>query len=138
MLESDIRRQNDPDMKMSDIGLRRTSPQPPEFYEHLSYVERRPGMYLRDDSVTSVELYLEGYDAACGIHGKPRLLLGLDFTKWLKRSKVSILGGGNIAWSSLITINTPEGGDAFAAFFSFFREYHTLTSGYEFPKETHP
>lgn len=109
-----------------------TTPQPSAFYELFRNIERRPGMYLNYESLVSLELYFEGYDMACTIHGLPSLLLGIHFTRWLKRSEVCRIGGENISWSSLILMNSENDHDACARFFVWFRAYHSLTSGHDF------
>lgn len=95
-------------------------------------------MYLQYDSLVSLELYFEGYDMACSTHGLPSLLLGIHFTRWLKRSKVCKIGGENISWSSLISMNSEDDHDAYTRFFRWFREYHSLTSGHDFGESKGP
>lgn len=111
-----------------------TAPQPPAFYELLSHIERRPGMYFGPDEHfwSGLEGCLLGYDAACVVHGHPQLLVGLPFARWIKTSKRVRIGGPSIGPFALVRSNFPDPAVAWKRFFQWFREYHTLTSGHQF------
>jgi hypothetical protein len=105
--------------------------QPDDFYELLRCIESRPGMYLLGEpSLQLLEIYLQGYDAACRLHGKPTLELHKSFSEWLKKSKRLKRGGSNLCWSILLELNFDGKAAAWAAFFQWFPEYHREMTGH--------
>ena len=105
-----------------------TAPQPAEFYELLSHIERRPGMYLGSDDLLALENYLSGYDAACKAHGRPQLLVGQEFARWLRAHKPLPVGGEANGPFGLIKLNSPDPLTAWTRFFEYFREYHAAVT----------
>ena len=109
------------------------APQPPEFYEWLRRIAERPSMYFIPEPtlLRALEHWLEGYEAACVVHGRPALGMGWGFSKWLMIHKRYPLGGANVPWSLLLGMNHASEAEAWAAFFTAFREYHREMTGHD-------
>lgn len=114
---------------MGDTDSRQQTARPwqewADVYDFLEQIRRRPGMWLPDGSLRSLEAVLTGYRVALGVHSidEPFDFWPEDaFTHWLhtRRSTPSSLN-----WAAEIERETPVGSTPLQEFFRLLDEFRS-------------
>ncbi|MBW4572390.1 MAG: hypothetical protein KME31_31710 [Tolypothrix carrinoi HA7290-LM1] len=105
-----------------------------DLYELLGRMKKRPGMYLGDNSITRLDMYLRGYTQA-------RTEVGLDptdeeiefegFQKWVQE-KYEIKS--NQSWAKIILFFSMDEHEALERFFELYEEYQNQNKSFEVQK----
>lgn len=99
---------------------------PQSLDEWLQLIRRRPGMYLRDNSLSDLETLIHGYEMALLSHGDPesRAEFNSEFCDFLRNSRGWSLSCG---WAAAISAQSSNEDDALELFYEILKEFYEAT-----------
>jgi len=94
-----------------------------DYYELIQQIQKKPGLYIGSPSISSLYMFLTGYQFArrhLSIPLSPQEREFREFQPWLQKKFGTATSQ---SWSQLILFHAADERDAFERFFDLFQEF---------------